>query len=232
MLFIQEKKPRLNTQLDSIRAKLFDIFSAFSFKRANMLLLFSCMFCFNLLFFFSLGFSTFLGMIVLAFAASEVFRIFFRMFLGIVGFGLIHGLCILPVYMSLLCLGPTATRSPTVRVSSERLSSRGEKDETSQNLPVADIGSENSLAGNDASLKMSEQETCNEEPPNEDTPKGTTMMGISNKGMKTDDEDLNISSEEGNEATQVTKSNEEQHIVTTGENSSNRGDTEKVFSKL
>ena len=232
MLFIQEKKPRLNTQLDSIRAKLFDIFSAFSFKRANMLLLFSCMFCFNLLFFFSLGFSTFLGMIVLAFAASEVFRIFFRMFLGIVGFGLIHGLCILPVYMSLLCLGPTATRSPTVSVSSERLSSRGEKDETSQNLPVVDIGSENSLAGNDASLKMSEQETCNEEPPNEDTPKGTTMMGISNKGMKTDDEDLNISSEEGNEATQVTKSNEEQHIVTTGENSSNRGDTEKVFSKL
>ena len=232
MLFIQEKKPRLNTQLDSIRAKLFDIFSAFSFKRANMLLLFSCMFCFNLLFFFSSGFSTFLGMIVLAFAASEVFRIFFRMFLGIVGFGLIHGLCILPVYMSLLCLGTTATRSPTVRVSSERLSSRGEKDETSQNLPVADIGSENSLAGNDASLKMSEQETCNEEPPNEDTPKGTTMMGISNKGMKTDDEDLNISSEEGNEATQVTKSNEEQHIVTTGENSSNRGDTEKVFTKL
>ena len=47
-----------------------------------------------------------------------------------------------------------------------------------------------------------------------------------------DDEELNISSEEGNEATQETKNNEEQHIVTTGENSSNRGDIETVFTKL
>ena len=187
---------------------------------------------FHFLVFFSSGFSTFLGIIVLAFAASEVFRIFFRMFFGIVGFGLIHGLCILPVYMSLLCRGRAVTTSPSVRGSPERLSGRSQKDETSQNLPEADIGSENSPAGNDPSLKMSEQENCNEEPPNEDTRKGTTLMGISNRGMKTDDEELAISSEEGNEATQATNKNEEQHIVTTGENSSNRGDIETVSTKL
>ena len=128
------------------------------------------------------------------------------------------------------------TISPLVRVSLEaersRSRSRNQKDETSQNLPEADIGSENSPAGNDPSLKMSEQENCNEEPSNEDTRKGTTLMGISNRGMKTDDEELAISSEEGNEATQATNKNEEQHIVTTGENSSNRGDIETVSTKL
>lgn len=37
--------------------------------------------------------------------------------------------------------------------------------------------------------------------------------------------------EEGSKATQVTDKNEEQHLATTGENSSNKGDIKANFTK-
>lgn len=48
------------------------------------------------------GISTFLGVVPLSLSSSEVFRNFFYIFLGIVGFGASHGLVLTPVLLSLI----------------------------------------------------------------------------------------------------------------------------------
>lgn len=51
------------------------------------------------------GLTTFCGVMSLAAASSEVFRTFFKMFVGIIILGIIHGLVLLPVLLS--WIGPT-----------------------------------------------------------------------------------------------------------------------------
>ncbi|CAE7592674.1 NPC1, partial [Symbiodinium necroappetens] len=56
--------------------------------------------------------TTFLAILPLAFSASQVFRVFFQMFFGIVLAGGSHGLIFLPVCMSMF--GPSVTKSTSV----------------------------------------------------------------------------------------------------------------------
>ena len=144
-------------------------------------------------------------MIVLAFAASEIFRIFFRMFLGIVGFGLIHGLCIMPVYMSLLCCKPEITTSTLVRVRVERQSSINKRDESSNDLKLADTGNKYpDLGADNPSLQWAEEENLGEDAVNDNEKQEddgidydqyivNVFKEIHNEGLETGDEKPDVS---------------------------------------
>merc|ERR1711881_499381 len=50
---------------------------------------------------FSGGFTTWLGVVPLFFSTSMIFGTFFKMFCGIIGFGVVHGLIFAPAVISL-----------------------------------------------------------------------------------------------------------------------------------
>lgn len=74
----------------------------FSFFRPFLMSLFCQLFwtwfcMFNI---FILGLSTLVGIIVLVFSTSKLFRLFFKMMFTIIFVGLVHGLAILPVLLT------------------------------------------------------------------------------------------------------------------------------------
>lgn len=133
------------------------------------------------------------------------------MFFGIVVLGLLHGLCIMPVHLSLMCWRPAVIRHPSVGDSCEKLSSIDKKNRhskaTDRSLRMVPIGSEGPECDvfTEGNGKRSNDDHASQKDGTDGAQlavtSATVEIGIKNEGIELDEE-LKMNAKEGDKKQQ------------------------------